>query len=487
MKIHHIISFVSIFIFCLFSCAVNPVTGKKQLSLMSEKQEIALGAQNDPLIIANFGLYPDSLLQQFINDKGKQMAAISHRSNLDYKFRILDSPVINAFAVPGGYVYFTRGIMAHFNNEAEFAGVLGHEIGHIAAKHSATQYTKQTLAQVLFIGGLIVSPELRGMANELQQGMGLLFLKFSRDNESQSDVLGVNYSTQIGYNSHYMADFFQVLARKGANSESGRIPGFLSTHPDPANRYDRVHELSDEIQKEVDVSTLKVNRNEYLNKLNGLVYGEDPRQGYVEKNRFYHPVMKFQFPIPKNWKTINSPLQVQMGSDDGKAMMIFTLSPEKELEKAAQSVIEEFKLQVVQDQRTTINGFESYGMITDQVSDQQQQQGSQNSALSIQSFFIKYGENIFIFHGVSTKADFSKYESVFDDTMYNFKRLTDPTKINVKPDRIRIRKAPRSGTLSQVFASLRVPSDKREEMSILNGMELNENVSAGTLIKTITQ
>ena len=122
-----------------FGCAKNPVTGKRDLMLLSESQEVAMGQQSDPDIIRYFGLYDDKELQRFINEKGQKMVAVSHRKNLKYEFKIVDSPVVNAFAVPGGYVYFTRGIMAHFNNEAEFAGVLGHEIGHITARHSAKQ------------------------------------------------------------------------------------------------------------------------------------------------------------------------------------------------------------------------------------------------------------------------------------------------------------------------------------------------------------
>lgn len=174
---------------------------------MSEGQELALGKESDPSIIAQYGVYENAQLQAFITEKGKQMAAISHRPNLNYEFKILDSPVVNAFAVPGGYVYFTRGIMGHFNNEAEFAGVLGHEIGHIAAKHSAQQYSKQMLTQVLFIGGMIVSEDFRKFADVAEQGIGLLFLKFSRDNETESDKLGVEYSTKIGYDAHEMAGF----------------------------------------------------------------------------------------------------------------------------------------------------------------------------------------------------------------------------------------------------------------------------------------
>src|SRR6476469_8706381 len=134
------------------ACAVNPVTGKKQIVLMSEAQEVAMGQEADPQIIAQYGLYEDKGLQDFINQKGKAMAAISHRPGLNYQFRIVDSEVINAFAVPGGYVYFTRGILAHFNNEAQFTGVLGHEIGHVTARHSAKQQTNAIIGQVGLLG-----------------------------------------------------------------------------------------------------------------------------------------------------------------------------------------------------------------------------------------------------------------------------------------------------------------------------------------------
>ncbi|MDH6056225.1 M48 family metalloprotease, partial [Umezakia ovalisporum] len=146
----------------LLACSRNPVTGKRELILMSQEQEVALGQQSHPSIVATMGLYEDQKLQNFISEKGKAMARISHRPDLPYQFYIVDSPVVNAFAVPGGYVYFTRGIMAHFNNEAEFAGVLGHEIGHITARHSARQQSSQLLTQVGLIGGAILAPDVVG-------------------------------------------------------------------------------------------------------------------------------------------------------------------------------------------------------------------------------------------------------------------------------------------------------------------------------------
>jgi len=152
------------------SCAVNPVSGKKQVMLVSEEQELAMGKEADPEIIKEFGLYENSGLQQYMNQQGQAIAKISHRPNIAYHFRVLDSDVVNAFAVPGGYVYFTRGIMAQFNNEAQFAGVLGHEIGHITAKHGTVQQTNQTLAQLGLMVAFISDKRLAQFAETASQG-----------------------------------------------------------------------------------------------------------------------------------------------------------------------------------------------------------------------------------------------------------------------------------------------------------------------------
>ena len=215
MRKQYLVYFFILVLLLFNSCSKNPVTGKNQFMLLSKSQEIAMGKQSDPDIVNFFGIYEDPTLQKFIKEKGEQMVAVSHRKGLDYEFKIVDSPVVNAFAVPGGYVYFTRGIMAHFNNEAEFAGVLGHEIGHITARHSAQQYSQSMLAQVGLVVGMVISPEFAQFADIAQSGVQLLFLKFGRDHERQSDKLGVEYSTKIGYDAQEMADFFQTLDRIG--------------------------------------------------------------------------------------------------------------------------------------------------------------------------------------------------------------------------------------------------------------------------------
>lgn len=471
------LAFIAVF---LGSCARNPVTGKKEVMLMSEGQELALGKESDPAIVAQFGLYENPTLQAFINEKGKQMGAISHRPNLNYEFKILDSPVVNAFAVPGGYVYFTRGIMGHFNNEAEFAGVLGHEIGHIAAKHSAKQYTKQMITQVLFIGGLIVSEKFRNFADVAQQGLGLLFLKFSRDNETESDKLGVNYSTKVGYDAKEMAGFFRTLQK--LSDGAGSIPTFLSTHPDPGDRFNKVNQLATEEQKNLDPATLKINRNNYLRMIDGIVYGEDPRQGYVENNVFYHPELKFQFSVPAAWQTVNSPSQVQMAPQDGKAMMVMSLAEGTDLATARNKVIQDNQLTVLESTNTTVNGLQAIAMMSEII--QQAQPGQQQAEpLRVLTYLIQYNNLIYKFHGLSTKADFNNYFSSFQSSMRSFKRLTDQAKIDKKPTLIKVVENKGNAPLQQILTQYNMPAARHKELAIINGMELNTVVESGTLVK----
>ncbi|MBD0287349.1 MAG: M48 family metalloprotease [Flavisolibacter sp.] len=480
MKKYTIISFLVTTVFLFNSCARNPVTGKRQVVLMSEEQELAMGKEADPQIVAQFGLYPDTALQSFITQKGKQMAAISHRPNINYEFKVVDSDILNAFAIPGGYVYFTRGIMAHFNNEAEFVGVLGHEIGHITARHSVAQQRNAILGQLGIIAGIVINPNLAQFADVASQGLGLLFLKFGRDAERESDRLGVEYSSKIGYDAQQMADFFHTLERKGAETGANEIPNFLSTHPNPGERNVTVSKLAAEWKQKLNLTNPQVGRNSYLRRIEGLIYGEDPRQGYLENNVFYHPALKFEFPVPVGWSYQNSPQQVQMAPKDGRAVMILMLAQGRSLQEAAGATMQQYRLQVQESREVTVNGLPAIAV----VADQQQQQGGVIRTLS---YFIQYGGAIYHLIGVSMVNDFQNYVPYFTRTMQNFKELTDASKINKQPERIRIKTVRANSTLAQALREFNVPDRRMEEHALLNGMNLTDNITSGTLIKVIGQ
>lgn len=467
----------------VISCAINPVTGKRQLMLMSEAQEVAMGQEYDPQVIQTFGLYNNANLQTFVQGKGTELGIISHRPKLEYHVKVLDSPVVNAFAVPGGYIYLTRGILAQLNNEAELVGIVGHEMGHITARHSVSQQSKQQLGQLLLIGGMIASEKFAEYAQYALQGMQLLFLKFSRDDEREADRLGVEYSSKISYDAHKMADFFQVLNKMNMASSQGGVPTFLSTHPDPGDRYNSVHQLATQWQDSLKRSPWKVNAESYLHLIDGIVYGEDPRQGYAEGNIFYHPELKFKFSFPAGWKMENLPTQVNMAPEDGKALMIFTLSGQKTLQEAAQTTIKELELTLVETRNTTVNGMPAIATVSKQVS--QDQSTGQKQNIKILSYFIDYNSTFYVFHGVSAEADFNTYFKLFESNMMSFSKLTDPSKINVKPKKVLIKPVQRAGTLADAFNYYRVPENQKAELALLNNLELTDKVPAGKLIKII--
>lgn len=480
MKTYIITGCLSALFFLMNSCARNPVTGKRQVALITESQELAMGQEADPQIVAQYGLYEDTALQNFINRKGKEMAAISHRPNLNYSFRIVDSDILNAFAVPGGYVYFTRGIMAHFNNEAEFAGVLGHEIGHITARHSVSQQSKAILGQIGLIGAMVINPQLAQFGEAASQGLGLLFLKFGRDAERQSDDLGVEYSTKIGYDAHQMAGFFNTLQRKGEESGAQELPDFLSTHPNPGDRNIAVGKKAAEWQQKSGSTNLQVNRNQYLKRIAGLIYGEDPKGGFLENNVFYHPVLKLQFAVPQNWSYQNTPQRVVMAPKDGKAMMFLTLAPGASLQQAASTAMQQDKLQITDSRETSMNGLPT--LIVEGM--QQQQQGGVIRTLS---HFIQFNGNIYHIIGASSQADFMMYAPFFSTTMQSFRQLTDPAKLNKQPERVRIKTVRQDATLEQALRSYKVADKRLEEMAVLNGMKREDKVTQGMMIKVIEQ
>lgn len=473
-----LLNFSSVFILLsLSACAINPVTGKKQIVFMSEAQEIAMGQQSDPEIVAFFGLYEDPQLQEFITEKGKKMAAISHRPKLAYEFKVVDSPVINAFAVPGGYVYFTRGIMAHFNNEAEFAGVLGHEIGHVTARHSVIQQRNQLFGQIGLLAGIILVPQLGQFVEPLSQGMQLALLKFGRDAERQSDELGVDYSSQIGYDATEMAGFFETLERQQENSGGGEIPDFLSTHPSPEERNAKVEKLALAWQAKSKLTEFEVNRNSYLRQIDGLIIGEDPKQGFVENNAFYHPVLKIQFPIPTDWAHQNSPQQFQMASKAGDAIMMLTLAPGATVEEAANAILQRYTLTMVDSRKETINGLPAIIMVAEQKQEQ--------ATIQVLSTLIQFEGNIYSLMGISDLTKFISYQPVFLNTMRNFKELKDSEKLNRKPDVIKIKTVTQQMTLQAALQDFGMPAERFEELALLNGMLLTDQVSKGMLIKVV--
>jgi predicted Zn-dependent protease len=280
-----------------------------------------------------------------------------------------------------------------------------------------------------------------------------------------------------------MADFYQVLIKMNMASEHGGVPTFMSTHPDPGDRYNAVNRDASRWQDSLDLTAWQVNADNYLNLIDGMVFGEDPRQGFVEGQMFYHPELKFEFPVPAGWTLQNSPMQVSMSPADGKALMIFTLAQQNSLEDAVTVTLQDLGLTPFERNQISVNGMPAVSVVSSQTS--QNQSTGQQQTIKILSLFINYSGTNYVFHGLSAEADFDNYRPVFEPAMRNFDKLTDPSKLNVQPKRIRIREVERAGSLADVLRSFGVRQEQMEEFAFLNNMELADRLPAGALIKTV--
>jgi predicted Zn-dependent protease len=461
------------------SCAINPATGSPDLMLVSKEDEIKLGQQTDTGVIGEYGLYADQRLTGYVDEMGQRLGALSHRPELDWHFKILDVSVVNAFAAPGGYVYFTRGILAALNSEAELAGIMGHEIGHITARHSAQQISKAKVAQYGLAGvsiGLSILG-IPGLSSLAEAGVGVLFLKFSRDNEREADSLGVEYATKAGYDASHMADFFETLKRMESKTDRSGLPDWFATHPSPEDRERAIRTQFTQMQKKTGLKDAKIDREGYLRAIDGMVYGDDPRQGYVEGNVYYHPMMRIRFPVPAEWVVNDTPAAVQMVSKKKDAVILFSGAPGTTPSDAAQKHVSKTGARVLKSDSTRVNGFSAHWVVAEVA--------SRKGTLKVMSLFIQKEKEILGFHGLSSPRLFPQYESLFKSTMNGFSELSDPRKINVQPSRIRARFTKKTDTIENALRALGVPDHKLKDTVILNGMTSGQNTPARTLLKVI--
>ncbi len=460
------------------SCAVNPVTGKRELMLVSQQDEIAMGKQTDVQIGQTYGFYEDQKLSAYVDRIGQGIARNSHQPNMRYTFKVLDTPVVNAFAVSGGYVYVTRGILAYLNDEAELAGVIGHELGHVNARHIARQMSLQQVTSLGLNLGAAVSERFRQYAGLAEFGAGMLFLKFSRDDERQADDLGVEYSSKSGYDANRMAAFFETLERLHPGGGGG-LPDWFSTHPNPANRLTAVRSKTAEWQKTLAKPQYAVNRNEYLKAVDGIVYGDDPRQGYADGNAFYHPSMKFTFPVPGGWTVENTPAQVRLISKNEDAFILLMGEKAASVSAAADTFIQGTGAAVSSRQKLTVNGLPAEKIVA--------RVTSESDTLQVMSYFIAKDGTVYAMHGVAGRQRYAQYSTAFSSTMGGFKNLTDQAKINVKPQRLSVKTATKAGTASATLKQLGTAEADLEQRVILNGMQAADPLKAGTLIKTVVK
>jgi predicted Zn-dependent protease len=454
-----------------FGCARNPVTGRRQIVLVSEAQEIAMGRESDPQVRQQYGIAESPSLQNYVETVGRKLVKVSHRPNLEWHFAVVDSPVVNAFAIPGGYVYVTRGILAYLANEAELAGVMGHEVGHVTARHSVRQITREQLAQIGFGVGGTLSPVLGQFGNMAQSGIGLVFLRFSRDDEREADRLGIEYAARAAYDPRQVGNFFEVLGRLSAAGDRQTIPGWLSTHPDPPERVQTTRRDAEQWIETLGLAEdrMATNRDEFLRSLDGMIFGTNPREGFTEGQWFYHPALQFQVKFPSGWRIDNTQESVIATEPQQRARLQLTTANVRQGTTASEYVrlLASRGLTPGSARDVRIHGYNAviatYG--------------------SAVAGFIEFRDGILQVVGVS--SDKRTFASAFEETIESFDRLTDERIVNAQPDRLRLYTAKQQDTLTALAERFNNPRVDADELAVLNRMAADQPISAGRLVKIV--
>jgi predicted Zn-dependent protease len=442
------------------SCARNPVTGKNELSLVSESQEIELGKQSAEQVQQSIGFYEDPAVQSYVSEIGMRMAKASERPNLPWEFHVVNDASVNAFALPGGFIYVTRGLMTSINNEAELATVLGHEIGHVTNRHSVQQISKQQVAQLGLGIGSILSNDVARMAGLASQGLGVLFLKYSRDAENQADLAGFRYSLNQNYDVREMASVFQTLDRVSAAGGGGRLPEWLATHPNPGTRIENTEKRLDTLHK--DLSNTIIKRDQYLAHVRNMTYGEDPRQGFFENGVFYHPDLRFQMQFPQGWQTQNTPAAVMAGSPQQDAIIQLSLAGKASPREAAQQFLSQQGVQAGNTSTSSVNGLPA-------ASGYFQAQTEQGTIQGLVTF-LSFNGNTYGIMGYTPAGKLTTYDNVFQQTINSFTQLRNQAALNVQPAKVELVKLTREMTLEQ-FNSQYPSTIPIEELAIINEIE----------------
>jgi predicted Zn-dependent protease len=462
------------------ACALNPATGKREFSLMSEAQEIAIGQQSDGEIRREMGIFEDRELQEYVARIGASLAKQSERPHLPWHFSVVDQPVINAFALPGGYIYLSRGILPFLDNEAQLAGVLGHEIGHVTARHSAQQYSRVTGAQLGLVLGSILVPAARPFGQLAEASLSVLFLKYGREDEIEADNLGVRYAARTGWDPAGVAGMLTTLDRIEDETDRKGMPNWLATHPAPEDRVQRVQAAIREAGAETSVRTPAA-REDYMRRIDGLIYGDNPEQGIVRGRRFLHSALRFALDFPEGWTVVNQPTQVVARHPQANAFVLLQLVQKplgSDIQRVALTSMQQAGFQAIDGSRTTVNGLAAFiGTYQGTMQDL--------GRVGVRAAHIVHGRNVYLVAGLAPAQIFTEVESELTPAVRSFRALTAAQAAEIQPNRIDLYTA-RQGDTWQSIAE-RAGSDiiKPSTLAIMNGRVVAEQPRPGERLKIV--
>ncbi|MFP4097775.1 MAG: M48 family metalloprotease [Alphaproteobacteria bacterium] len=478
--------FFTAFVF-LAGCSTNPATGAKQFTaFMSSAQEQQVGAQEHEKILKEYGLYDDERLQEYVSEVGKNVTARTERPDVTYRFFLLDSPIVNAFALPGGYIYLTRGLMALAGSEAEMAAVLAHEAGHITARHSAERYSRGVATS---IGASILSAAIdsSGVTQALGIGSDLYLKSYSREQESEADILGIRYLGRAGYDVNAMASFLQRLQADSAlerrlAGQTGFNPlnTFFATHPATGDRVSKtVAEARAAARGEGGGA---VGRDAYLRVIDGMIYGDSAAQGFVRGDTFVHPELGFIFSVPEDYRLFNSPSQVVakgMGASNG-GLIIFDIQRNAERVSPMRYLRDDWlKGQAVERaEEITVGGMKAATASLAGRFD--------NRNVMLQLVAVRWGDDqIARFQVVLPPNPTSSQLDALKAATYSFRKMKADEYKSYSPRRIRIVTAKDGDTVTSLSARMAVDDYREERFRVLNGLSAGQKLQPGQLYKIV--
>jgi predicted Zn-dependent protease len=464
----------------LVACATNPVTGDREFSLMSEAQEVQLGKEMHPQVLREMGTYDDAELQRYVASVGTRLAKASERPNLPWHFTVVDEPAVNAFALPGGYIYVTRGILAFLHNEEQLAGVLGHEIGHVTARHSAQQYTQATSAGIGLTLLSIFVPEARPFQGVAETALGVLFLKHGRDDELQADRLGAQYTARTGWDPRGVAGMLRTLERLDvASGSSEGVPNWLSTHPDPGDRVEQVLAFIESNPIAVGTTGRSPDEAEYQRRIDGIIFGDSPSDGIVRGNEFLHPELRLALEFPRGWEIRNSPQQVAAKAPNRDAYMLLQLVPNARgsLQQIAQTSMTSAGFRQLEGEPANLNGLDAY------VGTYQGAMQGLGNVVTVAAH-IAHNRNVYLLAGLAPSNQFQSAQAEFASAIRTFHELSASQAATIRPNRVDIYTV-RSGDTWNSIAERSGGLIKPATLAIMNNYEPKQQPKAGDRIKVV--
>jgi len=462
------------------ACATNPATGKREFNLMSEAQEIALGQQTHPQIQQEMGVYDHAALQEYITGVGRRLAGNSERPDLPWTFTVVDSPAVNAFAVPGGFIYITRGILAHLNDEAELAGVMGHEIAHVTARHSAAQYSKATGASIGLLLGQIFVPELRPFGQAAEAGLGLLFLRFGRDDGLEADRLGAGYAARNGWHPQGVVTLLETLSRIGEGSDRKGVPNWMSTHPMPEDRIARVQETVQALAADP-AASYRVERAAFLQRIDGIVFGDNSAEGVIRGRTFLHPDLRFELQFPEQWPIQNAPTQVVAREPAGNAVVFLQLVQQPRgstMEQVAANDLGQSGLRLVSGGATKVNSLDAFiGTFQGQLQDV--------GSAGLRIAWIAHDKRVYRIAGLAPAQYFNQVEPAFSATLRSFRPLAASEARDIRPNVVALYPVREGDTWQRIATGPGRDLVPAATLAVMNGRSVEEQPRAGDRIKIV--